>query len=44
VLPTASPLSTEPVCNVSVLVPVPANNTEAPVPPVMVPAFVTLPA
>ena len=42
VLPTASPISTEPVCSVRVLAPGPANTTEAEVPPI-VPALVTAP-
>jgi hypothetical protein len=42
-LPSATPFSTEPVCRVSLLVPVPLKSTEfAPV-PVIVPAFVTVP-
>ena len=42
VLPTASPISTDPVCRISVLVPVPLNFTEF-VPPLIVPAFFTVP-
>ena len=42
VLPTASPISTDPVCKISVLVPVPINFTEF-VPPLIVPAFLTVP-
>jgi hypothetical protein len=43
VLPDAAPMSTEPVCKVSVLLPLPVNRTEY-VAPVMVPALVTVPA
>ena len=42
VLPSASPISTDPVCRISVLVPVPLNFTEF-VPPLIVPAFFTVP-
>ena len=41
VLPIASPVSVEPVCNVSVFAPVPANSTEAIVPEIA-PALVTV--
>ena len=42
-LPFASPVSVEPVCNVSVFAPVPANSTEAIVPEIA-PALVTVAA
>ncbi len=43
-LPTASPISFEPVCKVSVLVaPTPPVNSTAFVPPEIVPEFVILP-
>jgi hypothetical protein len=41
VLPCTTPLSTEPVCKMSVLAPVPVKMIELD-PPVMVPAFVTV--
>ena len=41
VLPTASPISSEPVCRIIVLAPAPVNDTE--VPPSIVPAFLTVP-
>jgi hypothetical protein len=42
VLPSATPFKVEPVCRISVLVPGPLNTPEF-VPPVIVPAFVTVP-